>query len=160
MTKENTWNNKKITTKKAININTFLTTINKYKNQKNYDKNKLKKQGIYILHNKTKNKYYIGQAHNLIKRIKEHFHGKSGTQKEEIYHDYKKNNYFTIKIIITDQLNEIEKQIIWYFRANKNLYNTKKYSLNFWKDIIKIHNKKYYDKINNDPMLKNIWRNI
>ena len=73
------------------------------------DKISIKQKGIYILHNKTKNKYYVGQAHDLIKRVKSHF---TGFGNGKIYHDYKNRDYFTIKLVSTNQLNELEKETI------------------------------------------------
>ena len=101
------------------------TTLNKNKGLKRYDRIHIKRSGIYILHNKTKDKYYVGQAQDLIKRVKSHF---TGFGNGKIYHDYKNNNYFTIKLIGTKQLNQLEKQTIWYLKKNnKLLHNDIKY---------------------------------
>ena len=31
--------------------------------------------GVYVIHNKEKNKYYVGQSKDVLKRLKQHFNG-------------------------------------------------------------------------------------
>ena len=114
-----------ITQKKEINTIIFFSTLNKYKCLNRIDKISIKRKGIYILHNKSKNKYYVGQAHDLIKRVKSHF---TGFGNGKIYHDYKNKDYFTIKLVPSNQLNKLEKETIWYLKQNhQKLYNDIKY---------------------------------
>ncbi len=81
--------------------------------------------GVYILHNKTKNMYYVGQGKNVFNRVNSHFTGKGNG---DVYADYKYGNRFTIKMIALDRsgfntLNELERNTIARFDAYNNGYN-------------------------------------
>lgn len=55
--------------------------------------------GVYILHNVTKDKYYIGQGRQVIDRVNDrvnmHF---TGHGNGDVYADYKYGDIFTIKL--------------------------------------------------------------
>lgn len=81
--------------------------------------------GVYILHNKTKKMYYVGQAEDVIFRINQHF---TGHGNGDVYADYKYGDKFTIKTIplkgsgyIT--LDELEKDTIEVYDAFEHGYN-------------------------------------
>lgn len=46
--------------------------------------------GMYILHNKTNDRYYVGQSENVLKRVNQHFSGSGGNA--DVYADYKYGN--------------------------------------------------------------------
>lgn len=81
--------------------------------------------GIYLIHNKTLDKYYIGQAKQLYKRVQDHF------KLNEISLDYHANHHeFEVAIINANELGAAiridlaEKSMIEIFSGeNKNLYN-------------------------------------
>lgn len=82
--------------------------------------------GVYILHNQTKQKYYVGQSVDVLKRVNQHFTGTS--DKIDIYLDYKKGDHWTIKIIpLQDsgfiKLNPLEKHYIRIYDAYHSGYN-------------------------------------
>lgn len=52
--------------------------------------------GAYIIHNETKNMYYVGQAKKLFFRINQHF---TGHGNGDVYADYKYGDNFTILIV-------------------------------------------------------------
>jgi hypothetical protein len=81
--------------------------------------------GVYILLNKTKNMYYVGQGKSIFDRVNNHFMGKGNG---DIYADYKYGDDFTIKMIALQNsgfttLNELEKSMIAHYDAYKTGYN-------------------------------------
>ena len=81
--------------------------------------------GVYILYNKTKNKYYVGQATRILDRVNNHFTGKGNG---DVYADYKYGDYFTIKMISLENsgfysLNELERATISKYNAFSRGYN-------------------------------------
>lgn len=52
--------------------------------------------GVYVLHNKTTHKYYVGQGNAVLRRVNQHFTGKG---KGDIYADFKKGHKFRIHMI-------------------------------------------------------------
>jgi hypothetical protein len=81
--------------------------------------------GVYILYNKTKNMYYIGQAKQILNRVNSHFTGKGNG---DVYADYKYGDEFTIKMISLENsgyktLNELERNTIMTYNAFSKGYN-------------------------------------
>ena len=81
--------------------------------------------GIYILYNKTKNLYYVGQGKQLFSRVNSHFTGKGNG---DVYADYKYGDVFTIKMIPLEgsgakTLNELERKTIQHYNAFARGYN-------------------------------------
>jgi len=82
--------------------------------------------GTYVLYNATKNKYYVGQAKESFKRIREHF------RVEQIALDHMAGDEIRVKILnATDagelyteyRMDHLEKTAIELFDANTNGYN-------------------------------------
>lgn len=81
--------------------------------------------GVYILFNKTKNMYYVGQAQYIFDRVNAHFTGKGNG---DVYADYKYGDEFTIKMISLEKsgyssLNELERHTIMTYNAFSKGYN-------------------------------------
>ena len=81
--------------------------------------------GVYILYNKTKNMYYVGQAKYIFDRVNAHFTGKGNG---DVYVDYKYGDEFTIKMISLEKsgynsLNELERHTIMTYNAFSKGYN-------------------------------------
>ena len=81
--------------------------------------------GVYILFNKTKNMYYVGQSKKVISRVNDHFRGKGNG---DVYADYVYNNEFTIKIISLESsgynsLDTLERHMISHYKAFSKGYN-------------------------------------
>lgn len=81
--------------------------------------------GIYVLHNTTKNKYYVGQGKKVIDRVNQHFRGKGNG---DIYVDYRNGDRWTIQIIDLksspyNNLNELERNAIETYNAYERGYN-------------------------------------
>ena len=81
--------------------------------------------GVYILYNKTKKMYYIGQAKSILNRVNAHFTGKGNG---DVYADYKYGDTFTIKMIALSKsgfrsLNKLERHIIETYDAFAKGYN-------------------------------------
>ncbi len=81
--------------------------------------------GVYLLFNKTKNKYYVGQSKKIFYRISSHF---SGRGNHDVYVDYYHGDTFTIKIIPLVKsnyvsLNKLERHTIMTFKSYRNGYN-------------------------------------
>lgn len=81
--------------------------------------------GVYILYNKTKNMYYVGQAKKIFQRVNQHF---TGHGNGDVYADYKYGDDFTIKMIELENsgfntLNELERHTIKEYNAFSKGYN-------------------------------------
>lgn len=81
--------------------------------------------GVYILFNKTKNMYYVGQGKQVLNRVNAHFTGKGNG---DVYADYKYGDIFTIKMIALENsrfqsLNDLERNTIRRYNAYSNGYN-------------------------------------
>ena len=82
-------------------------------------------EGVYILHNKTKNMYYVGQGRQVLNRINAHFTGRGNG---DVYADYKYGDVFTIKAIALQQsgfssLNKLERNTILTYNSFATGYN-------------------------------------
>ena len=81
--------------------------------------------GVYILYNKTKNLYYVGQGQQVLNRVNAHFTGRGNG---DVYADYKYGDEFTIKIIGLENsgyatLNELERNTIMTYNSVAQGYN-------------------------------------
>jgi len=81
--------------------------------------------GVYILFNKTKNMYYVGQGQNVFERVNRHFTGKGNG---DVYADFKYGDKFTIRMIELkysgfNDLNELERRTIEIYDAYSSGYN-------------------------------------
>ncbi len=81
--------------------------------------------GIYILFNKTKNMYYVGQSKHVLQRVNQHLtaHGNG-----DVYADYKYGDEFTIKMIALKDsgyhsLDDLERHAINAYKAKSKGYN-------------------------------------
>lgn len=84
--------------------------------------------GVYIIHNESKDMYYVGQAKRMFFRINQHF---TGHGNGDLYADYKYGDSFSIKIInLTDSgysdLDLLEKDLIACYHAEEFGYNKTK----------------------------------
>lgn len=84
--------------------------------------------GIYVIYNRTKRMYYVGQSDRLISRVNNHLNGRGNG---DVYADYKYGDRMIIKLIPIKRsgylsLNKMEKDFIRYFRANTKGYNKTK----------------------------------
>jgi len=81
--------------------------------------------GIYVLYNKDKDKYYVGQTKRLSFRINQHF---TGHGNGDVYADYKYGDTFLIfwKLLKSSgfaNLNDMERYYIEKFGACRTGYN-------------------------------------
>lgn len=81
--------------------------------------------GIYILENKTHDKFYVGQSISLFKRAGSHFTGQGN---KDIYEDYMRGDIWTIKLVALansgfKSINALEKHFIEYHHSTYNGYN-------------------------------------
>lgn len=81
--------------------------------------------GIYILENKTVDKFYVGQSISLFRRAGAHF---TGSGNKDIYEDYMNGEEWTIRLIaLSDSgfksINALEKHFIEYHHSTYNGYN-------------------------------------
>lgn len=87
--------------------------------------------GCYIIRNREKNKFYVGQSKDVIKRLKQHFKGtvpKNAIFAEDYYCSSMENkeDLFEVKIIrcaTKDELDSMEKSLIEEYDAWNNGYN-------------------------------------
>ena len=79
--------------------------------------------GIYVIHNHTKNKYYVGQAKKLFDRIKKHF------SVEQMPIDFLNGDHIYVKFLTANELDadyrldHVEKTGIEIFESDKTGYN-------------------------------------
>ena len=81
--------------------------------------------GVYILFNKTKNKFYVGQGKQVLNRVNAHF---TGHGNGDVYADYKYGDSFTIRTIKLEgsgfnNLNDLERYFIKEYNAFSLGYN-------------------------------------
>lgn len=87
--------------------------------------------GCYIIHNIEKDKYYVGQSKDVLKRLKQHFKGTVPNNiifAEDYYSSTFRNkeNLFEVKIVpcsTKDELDETEKNLIEKYDSWKHGYN-------------------------------------
>ena len=82
-------------------------------------------EGVYIIHNKTKNKYYVGQGTSVMDRISQHF---SGYGNGDVYADYVHGDHFGIQALALEHsgfkdLDELERYTIRTYKAYEKGYN-------------------------------------
>lgn len=81
--------------------------------------------GVYILHNSSKDMYYVGQGKSVFKRVNAHF---TGHGNGDVYADYKYGDAFTIRMISLvnsgfNNLDELERNTIAAYDAYNKGYN-------------------------------------
>ena len=81
--------------------------------------------GVYILHNQTRDMYYVGQAKRLFFRINQHF---TGHGNGDVYADYRYGDAFTVTLVELagsgySDLDLLEKDLIQEYHARETGYN-------------------------------------
>lgn len=81
--------------------------------------------GVYVLYNKTKNMYYVGQGKKILDRVNAHF---TGHGNGDVYVDYRNGDEFEISMIALansgyNSLNELERLTIQRYNAYAKGYN-------------------------------------
>lgn len=87
--------------------------------------------GVYVIHNKEKDKYYVGQSKDVMKRIKQHFNGtipKNTIFAEDYYTSQMENRDDIFELKITrcetkDELDSLEKKLIYEYDSWNSGYN-------------------------------------
>lgn len=87
--------------------------------------------GCYVIRNREKDKYYVGQSKDVLRRIKQHFKGTVPNNvifAEDYYTSLQENkeDLFEVKIIscqTKDELDQMEKQLISKYNAFERGYN-------------------------------------
>lgn len=83
------------------------------------------KKGVYIIRNKTKDKYYVGQAKSLGVRLNQHF-SNGEVRNVKFVRDWDAGDYFCYKYFLCqtkDELDDLEKQKIEEFNSFDGGYN-------------------------------------
>lgn len=111
----------------VIPIDEFLNLRNEKKGRK-LASEKCNVPGVYILYNRTKHMYYVGQAYKIISRVNSHFTGKGNGR---VYADYASGDRFTVRFITLKKsreknLNDLERKYILKYKANETGYNRTK----------------------------------
>lgn len=81
--------------------------------------------GVYILHNCTKEKYYVGQSKTVFSRVNNHLTGKGNG---DVYVDYRNGDDFSIILVPLSgsgfyDLDSLERHFIEYYHAYDRGYN-------------------------------------
>lgn len=84
--------------------------------------------GVYIIHNLTQDKYYVGQAKRVMFRVNQHL---TGHGNGDVYADMKMGNEFRIQIVrLVDSgysdLDKLERDLIAQYHAYDTGYNRTK----------------------------------
>lgn len=82
-------------------------------------------EGVYVLYNKNKRMYYVGQAKQILSRVNNHFTGKGNG---DVYADYKYGDRFSIRLVPLrgsgfSTLNSLERHLIGKYHAYEKGYN-------------------------------------
>ena len=108
------WRNSIVRNNTPMDANEFLTKYVRYDFE-----------GVYILHNLTKDMYYVGQSINVAERVKNHLKGKGNG---DVYADFKYGDMFEVILIALEDtdyvnLNDLERHCIAAFHAYEKGYN-------------------------------------
>lgn len=81
--------------------------------------------GVYILHNETKDMYYVGQSVRVLQRVTQHL---TGHGSGDVYADFKYGDRFMVRTVpLVDSgyqsLNDLERDMIMAYDAYENGYN-------------------------------------
>ena len=81
--------------------------------------------GVYILHNQSKDLYYVGQGKKVFNRINSHF---TGSGNGDVYADYKYKDSFTIRTIALEgsgfkSIDDLERYAIDTYNVYQKGYN-------------------------------------
>ena len=81
--------------------------------------------GIYVIHNKTKDMYYVGQSTRVVGRVTQHL---TGHGNGDVYADYKNGDEFEINLVSLresgyDSLDALERDAIRAYNAYVKGYN-------------------------------------
>lgn len=81
--------------------------------------------GVYILHNRTTGRYYVGQASHLYDRTHKHFTGRGNG---DVYADHKRGDDWRVTLVRLadtsfESLNDLERHFIQKYDAYANGYN-------------------------------------
>lgn len=81
--------------------------------------------GVYLIGNKTKNRFYVGQSINVKNRLFTHF---SGRGNGDVYVDYIQGDKFIVRYYDFNKhqfrdINELEYHLIRIYDANVTGYN-------------------------------------
>lgn len=83
-------------------------------------------KGVYLIWNKTKDKYYVGQSKDINKRVFSQHFSVDGPKNHLFFKDWNDNDEFLVKIIpcsTKDELDKLEKEYIEKYDSFKNGYN-------------------------------------
>lgn len=103
----------------------FFRVYRRSRDKKRYISRRYDYPGVYILYNRTRNIYYVGQAASVLSRINQHL---TGHGNGDVYADYKYGDRFVITSIRLrgsgfSSLNELERHAIAVYKADSAGYN-------------------------------------
>ena len=106
----------------------FFRVYSKSRGRRGYLSRRYDFPGVYILYNKTRNMYYVGQAASVLARINQHL---TGHGNGDVYADFKYGDRFTVTSIRLrgsgfSSLNELERHAIAVYKADSAGYNKTK----------------------------------
>ncbi|MGL5590770.1 MAG: GIY-YIG nuclease family protein [Metamycoplasmataceae bacterium] len=96
---------------------TFLRDYKLLADKKKGRVSKSDASGIYVLYNRTKALYYVGQSKNVLKRVRSHL---TGSGNGNVYADFKYGDDFEVVIhkCHENELNLIERRFIAEYNAS------------------------------------------
>jgi hypothetical protein len=108
-----------------ISAEKFLTMRNQRSKNNRLASERYNVKGVYILHNRSKHKYYVGQAHKLLSRVNGHLTGKGNGN---VYADFAYGDRFYVRFVRLKgasfkNLNDMERYFINKYHAQEDGYN-------------------------------------
>ena len=118
-----------------LRIQDFNSKQDDIKFMKNWDF-----EGVYVLHNCSKNIYHIGRSSRVLRKIDRTFRG---YEKREVYMDWEKGDNFKVRIVRFEgsgysDVKELEKDLTEQYgtyQVSEHEGEAKKYQKGFWKRL-------------------------
>lgn len=109
----------------------YFLRVRRYKQGRKIIMNQYDFEGVFILHNITKDKYYIGKSKNVLKRLGQIL---IGSGNEEIRNDFNQGNEIAIKATSLNACgcktaSELEEKMLKDYSDDTIWYNKRKKSL-------------------------------
>jgi hypothetical protein len=81
--------------------------------------------GVYVLHNVTSDRYYVGQSKCVLARVRHHL---TGSGNGDVYADYRRGDAFEVSVISCARsgytsINALERDLIAHYDAYTRGYN-------------------------------------
>lgn len=109
----------------VLSVHDFLELRNRKGRNRRLYSNSLNFKGVYLLHNISKDIFYVGKSNKVLDRINSHFVGRGNG---DVYADYVYGDSFEIRAISLvasryNSLNKLESDMIFTYKPYEEGYN-------------------------------------